>query len=356
VTGRRWVLLAAATGSALCTTGLILLATAAVTAAAMPSTAAAPVPATLETAACVATPGSGSSPVGLSREQLGTAAVIVQVARERHLGLSGAVIGVMTAMTESSLIDVDHGDALGPDSRGLFQQRDPWGPLSVRMDPAGSAGLFYDALQRLPGWLVLPPWIAAQAVQHSKFADGANYRTHYRAALVAVETIDRADGPCPATTPTVNTAQASGSGGVSNGAWGGLSNGQIPASALCPLTATGQLLRCDAAAAWNGMAAAYRTDTGQALCVTDSYRDLATQQELFTEKPGLAAVPGTSNHGWGLAVDLCEPGIRPMGYTTPTYRWLQAHAAGFGWTHPGWADPGSDREEPWHWEYTGTPR
>src|SRR5699024_7220821 len=83
---------------------------------------------------------------------------------------------------ESNLVNVDHGDAAGPDSRGLFQQRDPWGPRAVRMDPAGAAGLFFDRLVRLSGWRVLPPWLAAQQVQHSAFADGSNYSAHYRAA------------------------------------------------------------------------------------------------------------------------------------------------------------------------------
>jgi LAS superfamily LD-carboxypeptidase LdcB len=73
--------------------------------------------------------------------------------------------------------------------------------------------------------------------------------------------------------------------------------------------------------------------------------------QLYGEKPDLAAVPGTSNHGWGLAVDLCG-GIERFG--TPQYGWMLANAGRFGFVHPGWADPGNGREEPWHWEYTGT--
>jgi hypothetical protein len=143
------------------------------------------------------------------------------------------------------------------------------------------------------------------------------------------------------------------SDGVSAGSWGDYSNGMIPASALCPLTAAGQLLRCDAANAWNAMSAAYRTATGSPICITDSYRTLAVQVALRAEKPALAAIPGTSNHGWALAVDLCEAGRTGMGFTTPTFRWLEANAAGFGWVLPAWADPGRGQEEPWHWEYIG---
>ena len=69
------------------------------------------------------------------------------------------------------------------------------------------------------------------------------------------------------------------------------------------------------------------------------------------KRAALAAVPGTSNHGWGLAVDLCG-GIERFG--TAQYAWMVANAGRFGFLHPTWADPGRGREEPWHWEYAGT--
>jgi cell wall-associated NlpC family hydrolase len=130
--------------------------------------------------------------------------------------------------------------------------------------------------------------------------------------------------------------------------WGGYPNGLIPASAMCELGVSGHRLRCDAAAAWRAMAAAFASDLGTRLCITDSYRAYASQVRLYGQKPALAAVPGTSNHGWGLAVDLCG-GIESFG--TPQYAWMVANAGRFGWLHPHWADPGNGREEPWHWEY-----
>jgi cell wall-associated NlpC family hydrolase len=133
--------------------------------------------------------------------------------------------------------------------------------------------------------------------------------------------------------------------------WGGYPNGLIPPSALCPLGAGRHLLRCDAAAAWRAMSAAFAGAFGTPLCITDSYRTYAGQVRLYGEKPALAAVPGTSNHGWGLAVDLCG-GIDSFG--TAQYEWMRANAGRFGWLHPTWADPGNGREEPWHWEYAGT--
>ena len=132
--------------------------------------------------------------------------------------------------------------------------------------------------------------------------------------------------------------------------WGGYPNGLIPPSAMCGLGVEGHRLRCDAAAAYRAMAAAFAADRGGSLCITDSYRTYAGQVRLYGHKPALAAVPGTSNHGWGLAVDLCG-GIERFG--TPEYAWMVANAGRFGWLHPEWADPGNGREEPWHWEYAG---
>jgi murein DD-endopeptidase MepM/ murein hydrolase activator NlpD len=129
--------------------------------------------------------------------------------------------------------------------------------------------------------------------------------------------------------------------------WGGYSNGMIPASKLCGI-ASGHMLRCDAAAAYQQLAAAYKAQFGTTLCITDSYRSYASQVDLYQRKPSLAALPGTSNHGWGVAVDLCG-GIDK--YNTTQYQWMKSHAPTYGWLHPAWADQGGNREEPWHWEF-----
>ena len=110
----------------------------------------------------VADTGAASTPltvngVDLSPDQMHNAQVIVAVVKARKLAPAAAQIALMTAMQESAMTVVDHGDAAGPDSRGLFQQRDSWGPLSVRMDPAGSTGLFLDRLVTVPGWATIGP-------------------------------------------------------------------------------------------------------------------------------------------------------------------------------------------------------
>ena len=108
------------------------------------------------------------------------------------------------------------------------------------------------------------------------------------------------------------------------------------------------MLRCDAATSYSQMNTAYTEAFGRPLCITDSYRPLDAQVAAFQEKPALAAVPGTSNHGWALAVDLCG-GINIAG--TPQWTWMTVNAARFGFVQPDWAAPYGEKPEPWHWEY-----
>ena len=128
-------------------------------------------------------------------------------------------------------------------------------------------------------------------------------------------------------------------------------NGQYPASALCTLeTAPNHMLRPGAAEAFDAMSRAYQKDTGNLLCITDSYRSLASQIDVRSRKPTLAAVPGTSNHGLGLAVDLCG-GVESFG--TPAFSWMQRNAPMYGFFHPAWAGATGSKPEPWHWEFAG---
>jgi hypothetical protein len=131
------------------------------------------------------------------------------------------------------------------------------------------------------------------------------------------------------------------------------SNGQLPPEALAPI-AGGQLEKF-AAAAWNAMNAEARRN-GVELRPTgskSSYRTYAQQVELYnlylSGKGNLAARPGTSNHGWGLAVDLATTQMRAMldrigrkyGYAkewsdAPSEWWHIKYRAGV-WSGP---DPG----------------
>ena len=97
----------------------------------------------------------------------------------------------------------------------------------------------------------------------------------------------------------------------------------------------------------------------------DCYRPIDEQVSLYaynTSTGGPCTAPpsyypdgrrkGTSNHGWGKAVDFGNSG-GTLNFSSPGYRFLRSHAARVGWNHPGWAGPGMRCAEPWHWEWVG---
>jgi hypothetical protein len=150
-----------------------------------------------------------------------------------------------------------------------------------------------------------------------------------------------------------STADASPNGPASTGVIGGygrmpvpeslapFGNGNIPSDELTPIRQNGHRLYAPAAAAWDRMVDAAAAD-GLELRITDSYRSFENQVDLVRRKGlysqgGLAAQPGTSNHGWGLAVDadVTDPAM---------LTWIRQHGHEFGWVE---AAP----REPWHWEY-----
>jgi hypothetical protein len=183
-------------------------------------------------------------------------------------------------------------------------------------------------------------------------ASGSAERTGRFAESYAVRTVNSS----PSSSGVSRTAIGGGmgtSGASSIGGYGRievppelavLGNGQLPADSLTQLADSGHRLYAPAAASWNQVVAAARAD-GLDLRITDSYRsyddqvDLASRKGLY-QNGGLAAVPGTSNHGWGLAVDadVRDPAVMA---------WLRTNGPRFGWVEP-------VPREPWHWEFRPT--
>ncbi|MET9389739.1 heavy metal transporter [Streptomyces sp. NPDC006624] len=111
--------------------------------------------------------GDGAS-YAFTPEQAVNAATITAVGTARGLPERAVTIALATALQESALRNIDYGDR---DSVGLFQQRPSqgWGTPKEIMDPAYSAGEFYDHLVKVPGYTRLPLTVAAQRVQRSGF-------------------------------------------------------------------------------------------------------------------------------------------------------------------------------------------
>lgn len=106
---------------------------------------------------------------GYGHDQLVNAAQVMLAAQKLGLSARDQQIGVMTAMGESGLRVLTYGDAAGPDSRGLFQQRDngAWGSLSDRLDPFISATNFFRVESTVGGRDSMDPSLVAHTVQRN---------------------------------------------------------------------------------------------------------------------------------------------------------------------------------------------
>ena len=188
-------------------------------------------------AACGGTPGGGvdvrglpaGSVAGYRGEQLANAAKILAAGKAVGLDVKGQTIGVMTAMGEAGLLVLNRGDAAGPDSRGLFQQRDngAWGSLADRMDPVRSASNFFHALQGVPGWQSMSPTQAAHRVQGN--ADPGYYTQFWNPALQVVAALSgsQVTGLAADTGGQVCTSAAPGTGVVAPGGWARPASGPL---------------------------------------------------------------------------------------------------------------------------------
>lgn len=155
-------------------------------------------------------------PGGVTVAQLGPvqtqrAATIIARGKALKVPARGWVVAIATSMQESQLLnsasranptslDYPHDIVFAGDhdSVGLFQQRDAWGTMAARMDPASSADMFYTGgaagqrgLLDIKGWENMSIAEAAQAVQVSAFPDA--YAKWESLALDTVNKLGDAD-------------------------------------------------------------------------------------------------------------------------------------------------------------------
>lgn len=120
-------------------------------------------------------------------------------------------------------------------------------------------------------------------------------------------------------------------------------NGNLPASDLRPVAGGGSLTP-PAAAAWNALAAHVYEHAGVKIAPNgpdSTYRTFARQQywrDWWCSRGACqnAAIPGSSNHGWGLAVD------------TDDHYYVERYGAPYGW-QKAWSDAPA---EIWHYRYS----
>lgn len=169
----------------------------------------------------------------------------------------------------------------------------------------------------------------------------------------AVAATSGTGAPAGITSPN-STASMASPAGIGAGASGRLTaegvpvelaaygNGRVPASALAPVDGNGgHRLWAPAAAAFQRLQSA-ASRAGVSIGVTDSYRSFDAQVDVARRKGlhsqgGLAAKPGTSEHGWGKSLDLH---LDPRAQT-----WMRSNAGEYGFTE-------NVSREPWHWTFS----
>lgn len=148
-------------------------------------------------------------------------------------------------------------------------------------------------------------------------------------------------------------------------------NGRLIQSLLSK-TSNGHTLRKAARDSYERLNKAFKAEFGYELKLTQGYRTYAQQESIFRlryrrtyatingiidrriwkgvswwrYRGAAAAVPGTSNHGLGIAIDI-STSIGFRSFTSTQFKWLAANGPRYGWTNT----EGRSVNEPWHWVY-----
>ncbi|MFI5491875.1 D-alanyl-D-alanine carboxypeptidase family protein [Actinoplanes sp. NPDC051859] len=181
--------------------------------------------------------------------------------------------------------------------------------------------------------------LALQTQQATKTAAATSTATGTTSASGASFASALADAMGTQTTGAANKSYSLNSKGIPTelAAYG---NGKIPANALSKVGNTNHKLWAPAAESLNQMIADAKAQ-GVTIGITDSYRsyeeqvDVARRKGLYSQG-GLAAKPGTSEHGWGMATDL--------DLNAKAQKWMRENGEKYGFTE-------NVPREPWHWAY-----
>lgn len=123
---------------------------------------------------------------------------------------------------------------------------------------------------------------------------------------------------------------------------------------------TAGVILTDLVSDYNNLAKAFYEKFKTKLPLGQGYRPYEEQSQIYhnpakvnAKGQKLGAVPGTSNHGWGVAFDwntTDKNGVK--GFNSETYKWMLANAPTYNFENPSWAVEGGSKEEPWHFRST----
>ncbi|MFI2105139.1 D-alanyl-D-alanine carboxypeptidase family protein [Isoptericola sp. NPDC019693] len=297
--------------------------------------------------------GSGTASTGTASTATGTATGTGTAKTDAEQGTSERAATSVTPSGDEALTAAQqalaHADRVTTETRGI--------PAAQRKAVAKSAAHLRDVVSDRSGGEAASRAGERTAldVRAQDAGDVADATEDLTTLIEKTETSAISITPAPATPAEVLDAQASAArqaaGSLKKFAddTDGYENGRLASADLEGLSfAPGESLRRDAAEQLERLDAAYQAHFGEHLHIRDSYRSYASQVSVKASRGYLAAVPGYSDHGWGIAVDI-NGGVEER--SSARHQWLVANAAKFGWHNPDWAQADGRKPEAWHWEY-----
>lgn len=270
-------------------------------------------------ATCTPPLGPGSPGGTATAEQIQNVKTIIGVAKGKGIPQEGWVVGIATALQESSILNLSNktvypqsdqpqynpeGDGSDHSSLGIFQQQPPdgWGTWQQIMVPSYAASQFFNHLLNVPNWQSLPVTVAAQDVQGSAYptayAKWVGEATSLASTYASAPSISTTG---PTYTPGTGTAPGGCTPPTGTGSAAGYSN---PLRALSPSTPN----RVDAGVDWDGRGPIY--------AIGDGTVDLVSCSAAVSSWSGGCWVSYTLTSGSakGQVVYVAE-GITPSGIT-----------------------------------------
>lgn len=122
---------------------------------------------------------------------------------------------------------------------------------------------------------------------------------------------------------------------------------------------SGVFMQKEMVKSYEALAEAVKKECNEQLFIKSSYRNREEQEEEYAADPVVAAVPGTSEHETGLALDVYVAGYAGYGFLkSEAGQYVNTHCWEYGFIirYP----LGSEKEtgipyEPWHLRYVGRP-
>ena len=122
---------------------------------------------------------------------------------------------------------------------------------------------------------------------------------------------------------------------------------------------SGVFMQKEMVKSYEALAEAVKKECNEQLFIKSSYRNREEQEEEYAADPVVAAVPGTSEHETGLALDVYVAGYAGYGFLkSEAGQYVNTHCWEYGFII---RYPLGDEEEtgipyePWHLRYVGTP-